>query len=262
MTFNQTLTRVAAAISILALAACGGGGGGGGGSAPVGEVTDPDYTDLSDRAAVGESATVTYVVLQDRTPVTGSASTLAYETGAISGGALDGTDIDDAEYTNPAGGEFSRFVTISSGDSLFGTVGLATENADLPPDGSTDYNVGWVAVTAVTDTEVYSLTGDADLRADWSGGTLRADFTDFSGTNRTGGSTGDVGNITLSNASISGSTFSGGSVTGTGIFAPLNGASTTTGTQGQFYGPLADEVGGVLLIQDDDVNVDGAFQAD
>jgi len=263
MTTDRFLRPAAVVACLMSVGACGGGGGG----APANEVDSLDYPALADRAAIGGPTTITVVVLENGVAQAPATASFDQSTGAITGGDLDGTDIDDVIFTNPANGEISRVVTLSGADSYFGVVGFETEAADRPPMGTTtSYNEGWASVTATTDDGTYTLEADATLSANWSTNRLSGTFSGMSGNLAgTGGvdqNVSNVGNITLSNSVIGGSEFAGGTVTGTGIFAPLDGSSSTSGTGGAFFGDQADEVGGLLVVTDDDVSVIGAFQAD
>lgn len=265
-----SMRSTCAVITAFALTACGGAGGGGGGSSipteptdPPVEVTDADYVELSDRTA-SAPADMTFVSLDGQTRVDGSV-TIASGSGAISGGAvLNGRNIEDAIFTNPANGEFSRIFRIT-GENRFGVVGLDVLPGDLPAAGTTTmYNEGWVGMTAAFEGDTFVLTGDAEFTASWGGGAnVDGRFFNLSGSN-SGGNVGNQGTIILTDAAISGDTFSGGVISGTGIFAPLGGSGTTSQTGGTFFGPQADELGGVILIDDttDDILIVGAFQAD
>ncbi len=268
---SKTLLQYMSCVVIaLTLAACGGGGGdssggSGGGTQPPAdppiEIVDPDYDELSDRTAGGVGG-MAYVVLNGQTPTSSDAVSITYNSGAIAGGLLNGTDLDNAEYTNPANGEFSRIVRIS-GDNVFGAVGLDVQNGDLPTTGSTTYNQGWVGMTAIVETGTYVLEGNAEFTANWDDGNVNGRFYNLDG-KFNNANVGNQGTITLTGATIASDNFSGGQVSGTGIFAPLDGSSSTSGTSGTFFGPDADEVGGVLSIDDsdEDIRVLGAFQAD
>lgn len=262
----------------LLLSACFGGGDSGGdddnvagGAVPAVaiEETSPDYPDISDRAAMAGPTTVTIVLLEDGVPQLSGTSGFDQATGAMTGGLLDGTDIDDTAFTNPADSEYARIFNISGATNLFGVVGFVTD-ADIPPDGTvTNYNRGNAELVAAFVGDTYVLSGNATMTATWADNRISGQFTDLSGTVSSSLSgveqpVNDVGDISLTDSIISGSTFSGGAVSGTGIFAPLDGDSLTIGTQGAFFGPEADEVGGVLVIDDNDNDIDiiGAFQAD
>ncbi|MEJ6402866.1 transferrin-binding protein-like solute binding protein [Yoonia sp. 2307UL14-13] len=264
------LRTVPIALIAMALTACGGGGGGGsGGGTPVIpteptedaiEVEDVN-ADLSNRSSATSTADMTYILLDGEDPVGSATVTFTYNSGAVADNLLNGTNIDDPDaYVNPANGEFSRIVLIEP-RSLFGVVGLDVQG-DLPTTGTTMYNEGWVNMTAILEEGTYGLTGDATFEAAWNdgGGNINGRFFNLSGSiGET--SVENQGTIILTDATITGDNFSGGRVTGTGIFAPLN---VTSSTSGNFFGPEADELGGVLVFNDtsEDIRVLGAFQAD
>ncbi|MEO1640284.1 MAG: transferrin-binding protein-like solute binding protein [Pseudomonadota bacterium] len=268
MITSCNLTRAGIFPTLALLAACGPGGGGSGSTSfAVTEVDSDSYPALSDRAAVGAPTEITVVVLENRIPTAPTDVSYDQASGLISGGDLAGADIDDASFTNPANGEISRVVTISGTDNYFGVVGFGTQQADLPTGGTTSYNEGWTALTATTDQATYTLEGTVNLTANWDNNRLSGTFGSLSGTRSgTGGGVAEdvsnVGTINLSNTVMTNGTFAGGSVTGSGIFDTLNNTSDTSGTQGAFFGAQADELGGLLVIDDGTVDVIGAFQAD
>lgn len=259
MTFSLQC-RLLCVVAFAALSACGGGGGSG---IEVEEITDPAFNDMSVRGA--GQAQITLAAFVDGTATVEKSGDFNSADGTISGSSLlAGQDIDTAAFTNPASGEYSRIVQISGTTNIFGAVGLV---GTVPPTGTVSfYNTGWVGMTASADGQTYVLQGDASFTATWDNLELDGHFTNLSGTRSGTGTTeqdvGNQGSITLNNAMITDTDFIGGSVTGTGIFAGLGAGSDTAGTQGAFFGPLGDELGGILRILDPTINVDGAFQAD
>lgn len=268
------LRHLPIAFVVLALAACGASTGTGSSvsSTPT-EPTDPpdevpggsEYADLSNRAAPGTAGTgMAYVLLEGQARRNSDGVQFNFSTGEVTGGLLSGTDVDEAEYTNPANGEFSRIVRIS-GDNVFGVVGLDVLPGDLPTAGTvTSYNEGWVGMTAAFENDALVLEGDATFTASWGSNDIDGRFFNLSGTSSVGGGVTNVGTIILTDGTISGDNFTGGAVSGTGRFAAIGGSGTTSQTGGTFFGPEADELGGVVLINDatDVILVVGAFQAD
>ncbi|MCK0095953.1 transferrin-binding protein-like solute binding protein [Yoonia sp. F2084L] len=268
------LRHLPIAFVVLTLAACGAGSGTGDSvnNIPT-EPTDPpdevpggsEYAELSNRAAPGTAGTgMAYVLLEGQTRRNSDGVSIDFASGDITGGLLSGTNVDEAEYTNPANGEFSRIVRIS-GDNVFGAVGLDVLSGDLPTAGTvTSYNEGWVGMTAAFENDVLVLEGDATFTASWGANDIDGRFFNLSGTSSAGGGVTNVGTIILTDGTITGDNFTGGAVSGTGRFAAIGGAGTTSQTGGTFFGPDADELGGVVLINDttDDILVVGAFQAD
>ncbi len=250
-------------MAAMLLGACGGGGGDDTAVDPTVEVTDPAYTALTDRTST-ETRTLTFIFLENGDLDDENGSVFSYADGTISGGALGGFDIDDAEFTNPANGEFTRILTTSSSGNLFGVVGIGTESADRPDGGTVNYNEGWIGVTATADSKVYVLEGDASLTADFDTGEVSATFAGFSGTDELDQTVNNAGTLTVTGAPIVGlgGFFEDGTVAGTGIFADIDPDLNNTEFFGAFYGPDADEVGGVIDVDTGPVTVSGAFQAD
>lgn len=265
-----------AGFAVLGLVACGGGGGGSGErdvdngipslpTEPTGPADEVAPTasapDLANRPASGNFDMV-YLVIDSGSMLSGDL-TLAAGTGALTGPVLGGRDLDEvAIFTNPANGEFSRIVEISS-DSIFGVVGL--EASDLPTSGTiTNYNEGWVRMAASVEGNTFVLTGDAEFEVAWGSSDIDGRFFNLSGTSDIDGSVTNVGTIVLTNGGVSGDTFSGGVATGTGIFADLSASGGSVDVDGSFFGPEADELGGTFDINDvnDDIRASGAFQAD
>jgi hypothetical protein len=272
MNSSMTLVRTTALVAALSLTACGGagggsggGGGGGGNSTPppgsADEVTDPSIPFLSNR--VSGTAQSVYVVFEGQSVRLNDSVTINYADGVVTGGLLSGTDLDNSEFTNPARGEHSRIVRIS-GSNVFGAVGI---DATLPPGGTvtTNYNEGWVGLTAAIDgDDTYTLEGDAVFTATWGSNRIDGRFLNLSGNGSVNGAVSDVGTILISDARIVGDNFDRGTVTGTGLFDDLGGTGSSRTLRGSFFGPQADELGGVLVVNDsaDGILVVGAFQAD
>ncbi|MEO0903147.1 MAG: hypothetical protein AAFX89_00095 [Pseudomonadota bacterium] len=206
---DTTLLRgLGASILAFSLAACGGGGGGGdggGGSLPTEPTDPPDEVpdavgapDLSDRTVNGEFDMVALVI--DDGSITSGDVTFEASTGVVTGFLLGGTDLDSAVYTNPANGEFSRIARIS-GDNVFGAIGL--EASDLPAAGTvTNYNEGWVGMTAIFEDNVFVLTGDSEFTVTWGDNDIDGRFFNLSGTSDIDGNVTNVGTIILTNGNV------------------------------------------------------------
>ena len=264
-----------AAVAAFGLVACGGGGGSGGSNNIAGDGTSPDdpaadfpdsvYANLEDTSAVGEAG-MAYVLLDGQILRESDRVSIRYSDGLVSGGLVRGQDISDTgAFTNPANGDFSRVVRISE-DNLFGVVGLDVQDGDLPPTGTmTSYNEGWVSLTATFEDEVVVMTGDATFSVNWASATsITGNLANLSGTDSDDGNV--SGSINLGTGSVSGDSFTfgnGSAMSGTGVFLDLGRSGTSSSTTGKFFGPDANELGGVLLIDDaaDGIEVFGAFQA-
>ncbi len=272
----NTFLKVAFLVAGLSLTACGGGGssGGDGGSASENTAVVDGYAPVANKTATSLSALQFVAITNDGTPSTGNAGSLNHRNGQISSGLLAGTlnsgttRIDlpgggDVTLTNEGGTEFLRmFQTDGLAPDRFGVVGVATELADMPDSGAITYN-GRVRMAAFDGGESYTLTGDARVTADFAGsGTVDSRFSNLSGTRNDAESVNNVGTINIDDAAISGSSFSGGTVSTTGAVFELSGSPSTSGTNGQFFGPDADEVGGTVVIKDSELEVFGVYAAD
>ncbi len=166
--------------------------------------------------------------------------------------------------------EFARFFESqpSGGDTTTGVVGVPTIVGDVPGGGTATYS--GVSEVAIQDgLALYDLNGTMEATADFSAGTLDVTLDNLGGQRQdfilgTSNVT-DVATITISDAMISDNTVSGGTSTLTS--ATINGGGGFSGTQttnheAGFYGPRADEVGGVLYIDDTSVQVFGQYLGD
>lgn len=107
------------------------------------------------------------------------------------------------------------------------------DGANLPS-GRVTYNGEFVA--HVDDGEEYQVTGDAQTIVNFNAGTLSAAFTNFSDER--------ILEAGLENATLDGSTFSGGAFTFATVDGTLEGGITKT--YGEFFGEEGQELGGVL----------------
>ena len=143
----------------------------------------------------------------------------------------------------------------AGGDPSFGVVGIPTAIGEWPDGSVTATYSGTTNFSIVDATSYYDLVGSASVTADFGAADLDATFSSLSGTYSDGVSASqnvtDVATVSLNNAVISGNTFSGGSAefSSTQITTDLTGAELVD-SSGGFYGPNADEVGGVVLVDD------------
>jgi hypothetical protein len=263
-------------IALASLAACGGSGGGSGGGSSASQSTAivDGYAPIANKTASTPSNLQFVAITNDGTPSTGNAGALNHGNGRINSGLLAGTlnsgrtqiglpGGSDVRLTNEGGTEFLRmFQTDGLAPDRFGVVGVATELADMPDSGDVTYN-GRVRMDAFDGAASYALSGDARITADFDGGgSVDSRFSNLSGTRNDTQSVSNVGTINIDDAVISGSSFSGGTVSTTGAVFDLSGTPSTNGTNGQFFGPDADEVGGTVVIKDGDLEVFGVYAAD
>jgi hypothetical protein len=264
--FNMTgLKKALVAIGILALPACGGGGSGDGGSDPV----DVVYIALENPTSTAPNTLAGHKL----EPQTGSLSQI---TGildrASDRGTIDGQsgNINTARTSIllDAGGTITlnlgptAFVTSyasqpSVGMPTFGVIGVGTAGSDMPITGTaTLTGASGSAIQIIDGSAVYDLTGTTTAEVSFgNGGYVDLTFSNLNGT-RTSGISGavavtDVATITIDDAVIAVGAFSGGTATfdSTQIGTALSG-SEVVGLSGGFYGPDADEIGGVFIIDD------------
>ncbi len=277
---QQRLKAVSAALAVVALAGCGGGGAPGTSDEAMGP-TIGTYIDLADATSVDITPLVFVVTDNAGSVSTGAAGTLARATDRVDGGPFAGdinstrTEIDQdaggtATLTRRDATEHVRLIDSAGGvlGSVLGVLGQPTLGVDLP-DGGVTIN-GYSEVTIVDGNDVYALTGAAIVTANFDTDMADLELSDLDGTLTAGANApiavNNVAIVTSTDNLINGSgAFSGGdiSVSGSGITITANPDAEVT--QGQFFGPLADEVGGVLILDDTqggDVLVIGRFVGD
>jgi hypothetical protein len=249
------------------LAACGGGGG-----TPA-VVDAPTFGDTESAA----SSRLAAVVLD------AAAGTVAADTGRLNRGentgnigGLSGTLSADRSRINLTGGgavEFTgeadafaaRFTAAQGAVNTLGIAGIATTSTDLPG-GEATYT-GDTVITAQSGTDVYELTGVANITAAFGGDTptVTTALTALAGDKQPAlgaiEAVADAGALTISGSAITGTGFNGGTAELTSIILALSGDETVS-VQGAFYGPGADEVGGVFIIEDGTTRIFGDFLAD
>ncbi len=237
-----------------------------GGSGPGGVEVDPNYPPLFDPTSDVTSSLKAHSLNTTTLAISTGSGSLDRVNNRVTGGDLTG-DIDAARtlITLDAGGtvtiidgstDYVAFFSAEPllGDPLFGVVGIPTEIADLPVtatySGTSNFSI-------VDNTSYYELVGTASVTADFGAGTVDATFSSLDGTLTDGVSAtqnvSNVATVSINEAVIAGNTFSGGTaeLSSTQITTDLTGAELVD-TSGGFYGPNADEVGGVVLIDDTD----------
>jgi len=289
MIITSTVRSAFVLSALFLVSACMGGGGGGGSS-----TSSP--TASEDMDGSGE-ALGTYIALDDRSGTstlrvvgiddTNSSDrtitfTFNHATGEAVGSELGGelntarTQLTDptkgdqlvATFSNPARTEYVRFVKSEIGDDLFGVVGQVTDGRDIPTEGDATYN-GVVLMTVNNGDGFYDLTGDATITARWgtnNNGRIDTLFDDLSGQLPDASQGSVTGSILVSNVGL---TRSSGAFTTTGtndiqrngsIFQTEN--APRADFSGQVFGRNADEVGGVLVLDGPDLEVNAVFAAE
>lgn len=250
------------------LAACGGGGGGdGGGGAPV--VDAPTFGDVNSVASAALVATILDPDAQTVTATTGQLNRSA-NTGTI--GELSGTLSADRStitlsgggvvtFADPGDGFATRFDADTTTPTI-GIAGIATAAGDLPS-GTASYT-GDTVITATNGTDIYELTGVAEITATFAGDdpSVTTELSDLAGTRQpvlaAPQTVADVGTLTLSGSAIDGATFSGGTAALSSDVLSLSGDETVS-VAGAFFGPDAAQAGGVFAITGGETQVFGDF---
>ena len=267
------------------LAACGGGSGtaagdGTGSNGGPAEVpTSDSYIALNEVTSAVETPLGFVAMNSSNRTARGYAGTLDHNTGTLSGnGALliGSVNIartlvslpggETAELSNPGNtASHARiFRTNGLSNDLFGVVGQYTNLDLIPAMASSIYN-GSVTLQADNGNATFALVGDATITASWSGDGITSVFNNLDGTRNDGLGGGinvsDVGTVTISGATLNGSQFSGGTFSTTGDDLVYTGGGTQTHA-GQFFGPDAQEVGGVFgLEKENELELSGVFVA-
>jgi len=151
-------------------------------------------------------------------------------------------------------GHAARFVsTPTGGPNTIGVLGFPTPQSQMPVSINATY-FGDTQITAQIGSDFYELDGTARLTADF-GSRQVSELT----LNKLSGqlfpalgatqSVSNVGIIKISGIGINGSGLSGGRSISSGGTIVLSGRQTNT-LSGQFFGPNAEEAGGVWVIDD------------
>ncbi|MEO1650607.1 MAG: transferrin-binding protein-like solute binding protein [Pseudomonadota bacterium] len=253
------------ALALITLAACGGGGGTGAQDAVA--FQDAVETSSSSITVLGLNAAAS-VVARETGTLDREANTLTY--GSLSGTLLEdrsGVDLDDGAITfdGEADAAAVRFEATQGTTNTIGVIGVTTA-ADSLPTGTATYT-GDTVLTAVAGTDVFELTGVANVTAEFDADTptVTTALSGLSGTRQpvlgAAEDVADAGTLTISGSEISGAGFSGGEATLDSTVLTLSGDETVA-VEGSFFGVDADEVGGVFVVDDDETRIFGDFLAD
>jgi hypothetical protein len=171
--------------------------------------------------------------------------------------------------SDPVGLDYLRLYNASGrpGGDL-GLYGFQTLETAMPG-GSASY-LGRAEVFATDANRIYTLAGEAIVDADFAGQTVTVRFVGLEGQAQglSGGGLAATqvpggGEIRLSGAAISGSSFGGGTPAVFGTPFAVEGALRDTGSIGGFFGPGADEAGGLVAIDDaGSLRIRGRYVAD
>lgn len=263
LNMGQTAKTVAGVtLALVTLAGCGGGGGGGGGATVID--TPPNEVPFAAASAKGTVALSGTVLDAAARTITKSTGNLNRDTNAVTFSELSGqinaaravidiTGGGQATLTTKADQFGARFTASPiGGASTTGVIGVAILASDMPS-GSADYT-GDTRLSAQVGTDLYELTGTASVAATFgTDGTVTTTLTGLSGQKMPSLADAtvisDAGTLTLAGASITATSFAGGTSAATDDVFALSGKQTTIHA-GEFFGPDATEAGGTFVIDD------------
>lgn len=247
------------AAAVMCLASCGGSDGG-----AQGGIFRPGPT---------------YATLSDASGGTSSLSGGLVNTATLSTGTIDGTYTHTNQsifVSNPTTAGFASVATVDTlpfnsydyaqsadittgGVTYTGIIGIETSSADVASSTNATYTVEFEGT--------YVTSGGSETLSNWSG-TLAADFSanevdlDVTGSGVTA-----FDRITVSDATIIESSFSGGALSTRSGTTTVDVTGTTSNSSGAFFGydsalSAPDEVGGVIASQSGSNILTGAFIGD
>jgi hypothetical protein len=121
-----------------------------------------------------------------------------------------------------------------------GSFGARTFSDALPAGTTATYNGGSIGVVSVVSNgRLYTSSSDVTVETDFSTASISSTGTDLVGLNN------DFDYTDVSGLDFAGS----GEVSGSGFTAVVNAPHASGGAVGQFYGPSAQEVGGVFALK-------------
>ena len=266
---ETTLKLKPVVLSVCALTlviGCSGGGGGG---------VEQDATAFLDAASVDASTVTALSLNANEATVTSESGTLDRDGDTLTFGDTTGTLSDDRTSVDLEDGAITfegdadafavRFDAAEGATNTIGIIGVATDAGSLPS-GSATY-AGDTVITAQSGTDLFELTGTAAITADFDAATpsVTTALTGLSGTRQPAAAAAedvaDAGSLTIAGSEISGNGFNGGTATLESTVLTLSGDESTA-LEGAFYGPDADEVGGVFIIEDGETRIFGDFLGD
>lgn len=137
----------------------------------------------------------------------------------------------------------------------FGVIGIATAVADLPKSGQSQY-AGTTSVQIIDGGDLYDLSGTVRLAVNFSSRTGIFTIDDLDGTRIDAGHSVNVVNDALTIASnsiaLNGAQFGSSAIQLSNSMLRTGPVGTVTSTvSGNFFGPNAAEMGGIILMSDD-----------
>ena len=281
----MVMRKTVSLAGLLFCVACGGGGGGGG------NPTVDDYVMFLDPASTGTAA-LSSITLSGATVASGDDD---LDGSDISVGGLSGqfnSTRDMITFTIDGGsativGIGTTYVALVDArplgtDPFRAIIGVPTLSNDLPTDGSIDYaGIGSARFVIIDADEgaTFALTADTDVGIDFDNNLVTMTFDNLDGTKTVGTAAAveidDLGTLMIEDAVYQDGAFSGGTadfiarVYNDGgndvsdITGRLSGSEIVT-TAGALFGPNADELAGIIYIDDtgDALLISGIFTAD
>ena len=251
-------------VALSALSACGGGGGGASGSPSAPPAPIPGDVLLS--AVVLNASAGTVSVQAGRLNEINSTGNLGGLSGTLSnngrGIALNGGGA--VEFAGAASAGPVRFTAAQGATNTIGIAGIITPASELPA-GQTVYR-GNTVITAQSDNDLFELTGNATITADFGGGapSVTTSLTGLSGTRQPAigaiQPVSNAGSLTLNGSTISGATFRDGTASLASSVLSLSGGEAVN-VSGAFYGENGSDVGAVFFIDDGATKIFGDFVA-
>ena len=175
---------------------------------------------------------------------------------ATSNGKLSAVNLDDATVL-----DYAAMVPGS------GVVGIATDAADMPTTGTLNFE-GTSLASIVENTAIFNLTGDATVILDAGAGSVDITLDNLTGDQIVGASVSNgmtnivvsvEGATVCSGTSICGGTFD---MSGSDSSAAAPAASDVS-VSGGFFGPAAENVAGLITVQDtDNLTLSAGFVAE
>lgn len=162
------------------------------------------------------------------------------------------------------------YAFVGDSDGSLGVFGNPTASGVMPTTGTASFAGGAVGVLVLGGEGFDLRNGESDVTVNFGAGTARIELGGFETISTVSGNlaTAPFDTITLSNAQISGTTLSGGTLTlgGGQTLAQVIGDNRRTIAQGQFYGATAAasgpaEVGGVVFSEGDNGLLFGSYIA-
>ena len=277
--FRSSTTITTILITGLALSACGSSepGGSGGPSTPSYEAFDSTVNKTSTLGGVAlqsnlTSGAATIVNVDGSFKHDTRAMTVADGAYTLSGTLSAGGILADAsstlEITDDLGPSY-EYITVyeqiytvnGTNYRMIGIGGVITDTGDMPTGGTATYTgdaKGQILLGSTDDLE----NGTSTVAVDFSNAKASVTLTGFDGNHV-------IDTVKMLDMSISGNSFSGGTITTekNGTAVTLTGTGTTSNAQGRFFGydsgnSIPDEVGGLVLINGANGTIFVGFAAD